>query len=229
MQVIPVIDIRHGAAVRAIAGSRADYRPLAGTSAPLDVARGLCARHPFRALYIADLDAIEGRPDNRENIAAIGEAFPQLSLWVDAGLRSGADLARWRALRNVVAVLGSESFEDADALAALRNDPAVALSLDFAQDGFLGAQQLLSHPELWPRQVIVMTLARVGVAQGPDLRRVAEIVAQSRGRRVYAAGGVRGIGDLERLREAGAAGALVATALHEGRLTSGDLARLGAK
>jgi phosphoribosylformimino-5-aminoimidazole carboxamide ribotide isomerase len=226
MQVIPVIDIRHGAAVRAIAGRRADYRPLAGASAPLDVARGLCALYPFRALYIADLDAIEGRSDNRENILAIGKAFPQLSLWVDAGLRSGADLAPWRALRNVVAALGSESFGDVDALAALRDDAHVALSLDFAQEGFLGAPRLLSHPELWPRHVIVMTLARVGVAEGPDFCRVAEIVAQSRGRRVYAAGGVRGMEDLERLKETGAAGALVASALHDGRLTPEDLARL---
>jgi phosphoribosylformimino-5-aminoimidazole carboxamide ribonucleotide (ProFAR) isomerase len=71
MEVIPVIDIRHGVVVRAVAGRRADYRPLAGMSAPIAVARRLCAVHPFRALYIADLDAIEGRPDNREIILAI--------------------------------------------------------------------------------------------------------------------------------------------------------------
>jgi phosphoribosylformimino-5-aminoimidazole carboxamide ribotide isomerase len=43
-------------------------------------------------------------------------------------------------------------------------------------------------------------------------------------RRLYAAGGVRGRHDLQVLRDAGIAGVLVASALHDGRLTSADLA-----
>ena len=41
--------------------------------------------------------------------------------------------------------------------------------------------------------------------------------------KLYAGGGVRGLDDLRRLRDAGCAGALVATALHEGRLTVADI------
>jgi phosphoribosylformimino-5-aminoimidazole carboxamide ribotide isomerase len=68
-----------------------------------------------------------------------------------------------------------------------------------------------------------MTLARVGAREGPDLSRVAEVVARAGARRVYAAGGVRDANDLEALRRSGAAGALVATALHAGTITAGDL------
>jgi phosphoribosylformimino-5-aminoimidazole carboxamide ribotide isomerase len=71
--------------------------------------------------------------------------------------------------------------------------------------------------------VIVMTLARVGSGTGPDVQRVAEIVERAGQRHVYAAGGVRDLDDVEALRTAGAAGVLLATALHSGKITAGDL------
>ena len=45
-------------------------------------------------------------------------------------------------------------------------------------------------------------------------------------RRLYAAGGVRGLADLTGLAQVGAAGALVATALHDGSLSAADIATL---
>jgi phosphoribosylformimino-5-aminoimidazole carboxamide ribotide isomerase len=107
----------------------------------------------------------------------------------------------------------------------LRSNPRVALSLDFREERFLGDRAMLEDARRWPQRVIVMTLARVGAGKGPDVSRLADIVSRAQGRRVYAAGGVRNAHDLDALEAAGAAGALVATALHEGRLTSDDLAR----
>jgi phosphoribosylformimino-5-aminoimidazole carboxamide ribotide isomerase len=40
---------------------------------------------------------------------------------------------------------------------------------------------------------------------------------------LFAGGGVRGIADLRKVAHIGCAGALVATALHEGRLTRDDV------
>jgi phosphoribosylformimino-5-aminoimidazole carboxamide ribotide isomerase len=71
--------------------------------------------------------------------------------------------------------------------------------------------------------VIVMALARVGAAAGPDLAGIAAARALGMDRRIYAAGGVRGPEDLRALRGAGAAGVLVASAIHDGRLRAGDL------
>jgi len=230
MHVVPVIDIRNGEVVRAIAGRRAEYAPiatpLATSSAPLDVVRGLLTLQCFPVLYIADLDAIERRGANRAAIDAIGDAFPNLRLWVDAGARDRADLERWLSLRNVEVVIGSESFETPDALRRMRDNARVILSLDFKGERFLGEPGLLRNTELWPRRVIVMTLSRVGAEVGPDVPRLADIVSRANGRRIYAAGGARGLDDLRRLRKAGAAGALVATALHDGRLSPRDLVEL---
>jgi uncharacterized protein related to proFAR isomerase len=48
---------------------------------------------------------------------------------------------------------------------------------------------------------------------------VVESASALPGAAIYAGGGVRDDGDLRTLESAGAAGALVATALHEGRIT----------
>jgi phosphoribosylformimino-5-aminoimidazole carboxamide ribotide isomerase len=50
------------------------------------------------------------------------------------------------------------------------------------------------------------------------------VQARAPNHRIFAAGGVRGIADLNRLTELGAAGALLASALHDGSLASKNLA-----
>ncbi len=116
-------------------------------------------------------------------------------------------------------------------LAALRRLPAdrYVLSLDFFGDRFAGPEELLADAACWPDRIIVMTLARVGSGAGPDLARVADIVARAGAGSVYAAGGVRDRADVEALREAGAAGVLVASALHAQKITAGDLKEIAGR
>jgi phosphoribosylformimino-5-aminoimidazole carboxamide ribotide isomerase len=67
--LIGVIDIRHGLAVHAIAGQRAQYQPARADGVPEGDALQLAARYlrlGVKSLYIADLDAIcEGLPNAR--------------------------------------------------------------------------------------------------------------------------------------------------------------------
>jgi phosphoribosylformimino-5-aminoimidazole carboxamide ribotide isomerase len=77
------------------------------------------------------------------------------------------------------------------------------------------------------RQLIVLDLARVGVGAGTGTEGLcARLAAAHPGVAVYAGGGVRGMNDLRRLREAGVRGALVSSALHDGTLSREDLAAL---
>jgi phosphoribosylformimino-5-aminoimidazole carboxamide ribotide isomerase len=228
MEIIPVIDLKGGVVVRARAGDRASYRPikttLSPTSNPVDVVSGLLALHPFGTLYVADLDAIMGRATQHDVVKAVSERFPALELWVDNGCSDRNAAERLLAdLETASLVLGSESQKDAALVSVLRDHARVLLSLDFRGDQFVGPPELLDAPLSWPNRIIVMTLARVGTNCGPDFSRYSRIRELSRGRRVYLAGGLRGRDDLAAVKASGAAGILVASALHDGRLAAEDL------
>jgi HisA/HisF family protein len=230
VQIIPVIDLVNGTVVRARAGDRDHYRPivtpLSPTSDPVDVAHGLLAIHPFDALYVADLDAITGRGDNTAALARLKARCPGLVLWVDSGV-AAADPAEARLGAGTDRlVLGSESQVDAALARRLAGHDRVVLSLDFRGDRFQGPADLLADTSCWPRRIIAMTLARVGSGGGPDLDRLDDVKRAAGARAVFAAGGVRDAADLAALAGRGIAGALVATCLHDGRLTGADIGAL---
>lgn len=232
MRIIPVLDLKDGQVVRAEQGRRDRYRPIItplSTSADIvAVAEGLRGLHPFPTFYIADLDAIEGRAPNCDALTSL-TALPGIEeLWVDAGLAEVASVAAALATPAICPVLGSESQRDAAVLRHFRDHPDLILSLDFFADGFRGPAELLDSPELWPNRVIVMTLAKVGSAAGPDFARLRQIKAMAGERMVIAAGGVRHEADLTELASLGIGAALVATSLHDGTLTPAQIAALGA-
>lgn len=232
MDVVPVIDLKGGQVVHARRGRRDDYRPietpLARSSAPVDVVAGLLAVHPFVRLYVADLDAIGGAGDHRETLRALAARFPGVELWVDGGIgttdAAGAWLNEpWLCGGRGGLVLGSESQTGTALLAALRSDQRAVLSLDFRAEGFQGPAAIWQTPALWPDRVIAMTLARVGGESGPDCELIAEVIRRRPGGQVYAAGGVRNVVDVQTLDRVGAAGVLVATAIHAGAFTAREL------
>ncbi|UKJ77471.1 histidine biosynthesis protein (plasmid) [Azospirillum brasilense] len=227
--VVPVIDLREGGVVHARRGDRGRYPSLRSSlcagNDPVAVVGGLLRLHPFRVVYAADLDAIQGTGGNRLALARLKAAFPDVGFWVDAGFRTADEVRGFVASGLGDAVLGSESLDGLAPLAALKADPVwdrVILSLDF-RDRFVGPPGLLESPDLWPQRIIVMTLARVGSGEGPDWGRLAEIGRTKPQASLFAAGGVRNGDDLRDLAGRGSAGALVATALHDGRLGGTEL------
>ncbi|KQT85228.1 HisA/HisF-related TIM barrel protein [Aurantimonas sp. Leaf443] len=222
MQIIPVLDLLGGLVVRGVMGDRANYRPietpLSPDAEPRNVAAGLQGLGPFPAFYLADLDAIAGRAPNEAAVLAVAAQCPQAEIWVDAGIRTARQALALLAEPGRVCVLGSETLAGRGEMEALAGRGDVVLSLDFRGDAFLGDSALLEDAGLWPGRIVVMTLAKVGSGAGPDLDKLTAVKARAGGRAVYAAGGVRGPGDVAALEAAGIAGALVASALHDGRL-----------
>lgn len=210
--------------VHARRGARDAYRPietpLAKSAAPLDVVAGLLALAPFRTLYVADLDAIAGIGGHVAEIDAIRRAHPQLDIWVDAGEADAASVRRRAGAGRGTSVVGTESLTG-EAAGVLAERPVI-LSLDSDAAGPRDPAAVHNQARLWPERVIVMTLARVGSGEGPDLDALRVVAERAGGLAVppalFAAGGVRGPADLAALAEAGVAGALVASALHDGRI-----------
>ncbi len=232
LPVIPVIDLLRGQVVRGVRGERSAYRPivsrLADGSAPRDVARGLLAAAPPPAgreavLYVADLDAIQGGTPQVAILRELLAAFPRVCLWLDAGF---AEPGAVRALRRelgasasrVRPVYGSESLASAAALDEVAQDPHAILSLDSRLASPLDPSGCWQRPDAWPHTVIVMTLDRVGAASGPDLATFTRLRALATDRVWIGAGGVRHADDLRAAAASGAAGWLVASALHDGTL-----------
>jgi phosphoribosylformimino-5-aminoimidazole carboxamide ribotide isomerase len=230
LAIVPVLDLKGGQVVHARAGDRARYQPIRSTlaagSEPRAVLDGLLSVAPFRRIYIADLDAIEGQGDHRRLVAALARRYADVAFWLDAGFAGAAEAAAALA-DGAVPVLGSESLRDeaalGEAVARLGKGNCV-LSLDYRGECFVGPAAIEISAASWPEHIIAMTLSRVGSGAGPDTARLAQVQRMAGARQLFAAGGVRDAGDLERLAAMGIAGALVASALHDGRLTAAGLA-----
>jgi phosphoribosylformimino-5-aminoimidazole carboxamide ribotide isomerase len=232
LQVIPVLDVAGGQVVWARGGERHAYRPivspLVAGSDPVVIARALLARCPpvpgrGPQLYVADLDALQGRAPGLAMLRGLLAIDPTLMLWLDAGLRSTADAQALKAAlgpegARLRPVYGSESLADAQVLADLAADPLAILSLDSRGQRPLDPAGVWSRPAAWPATLVVMTLDRVGSGDGPDLDTFTRLRARAPGRTWFGAGGVRDGADLHAAAAAGAAGWLVATALHQGHM-----------
>jgi phosphoribosylformimino-5-aminoimidazole carboxamide ribotide isomerase len=232
VRIIPVLDLKGGQVVRAAKGRRDQYRPivtpLSASADVVAVAEGLRTLYPFPTYYIADLDAIEGRQPNGAALARLRAMAQPPQLWVDAGFADSDRLSAALAEPSISPVLGTESQHDDALLRRFRDHPDLILSLDFFSDGFHGPTSFLDEPEFWPERVIVMTLAKVGAAAGPDFERLGEIRAKAGNREIIAAGGVRNEADIRALASLGIAAALVATSLHDGTLTPQQLTSFSA-
>jgi len=218
----------HGQVVQAVQGQRQHYRPiqsqLTDSHALLDVVAAILQVYAFDCLYIADLNAITGHASHLKLIKQAMLSFPALQWWVDAGFRNDKDLQPWldSGIRPIIA---SESMADLETYQSMRKMTAQAvLSLDFFQDGFHGPTDLLEHATLWTQPTILMSLPKVGANQGPDIEKMATIKRTLPNQQLYAAGGVRHMADIHALDQAGATGVLVASALHQKKITAADFA-----
>lgn len=250
MRVIGVVDLAAGRAVHARAGMRERYAPVrAVAGSPIELgdalalARAYVDRLGLTELYAADLDAIkaidiiQGTSQDAlvAAIAALGAP-----LWLDAGV-SSADRAR-RALglgaARVVAGLETlPSFEALKTICAAVGGERVAFSLDLRNGEPVVSPRAAQTDREMPAHlaaaraadagvgsVIVIDLARVGTGTGLDLALVARVREAVPGLTLVAGGGVRGLEDVARLADAGCDGALVASALHNGRLSAAEVA-----
>lgn len=249
MQIFPVLDLQAGLVVRGIAGRRSEYRPIVSPlvedARPLTVARAFEREFGLRELYLADLDAIAGASPAWGTYAELLESG--FDLWVDAGVSVAErcrELASFTAGSRTLAqiVIGLESLAAPgllDELLAIVGPRRLTFSLDLKNG------RPLTDSAAWPdepfavassvvaqgvQSLIVLDLADVGRNGGvrtADLcRRIRKLHPSAM---LVAGGGLRSAADLHALAQAGVQGVLVASALHDGRLTPADVQVCSAK
>jgi phosphoribosylformimino-5-aminoimidazole carboxamide ribotide isomerase len=238
--VIPVIDLKDGTAVHAVRGERERYRPLRSAlvddSDPVAITRAVREELGLDELYVADLDAIAGGPGNPELLAALAR---EAHVMVDAGTADANAVGGLFERGAARVIVGTETLSGVAALAQLRAalpDAPLVLSLDLRAGrvispdphlaGAYAAEALARLADTGFEEAIVLDLALVGSGEGPAVALMRELHARVPGLALLAGGGVRDANDLRALAEAGASGALVATALHGGALGAAELQTL---
>ncbi len=229
MLMIPVLDLHCGIVVHAKKGERQNYQAIiskiAPNSEPQSIIAAFLKLYPFKIIYIADLNAIQGQPSQHCLINELALQFRHCEFWLDAGVEAIKN--KQYTAHNIQLVLGAENAMPRKALEALiTNNPDLILSLDFNQQGLISNQYLLDTPSILPRKLIVMMLHRVGLAAGVDwqcLENIVAMLAMGQRHEIYAAGGIHDFKSLRQLKAMGIHGALLATALHDGSIGQDEL------
>ncbi|MFH1323582.1 MAG: HisA/HisF-related TIM barrel protein [Methanobacteriota archaeon] len=229
-RIIFVIDILRGAAVHAIRGERSKYQPLAGSkvcnsSVPLDIIQALSPRE----VYIADLDRLQHQGDNFELIEKISGKTRTMA---DIGAENMNDVEKCAKIADTV-ILGTETASfDLIEKAVVRFPGRINVSIDMknwkvlSKDRDMDVEPVelvkrLNDHEI--RDIIVLELTRVGTGAGIDEGFLKDIAAVS-SHNVLAGGGIKDMDNIEALKRIGISGALVATAVHSGKIPA-DLIR----
>jgi phosphoribosylformimino-5-aminoimidazole carboxamide ribotide isomerase len=241
MRLIGVVDLLAGRAVHARAGRRETYQPVGAISgSPIEpgnaaaLARVYIERFGLDGLYVADLDAIEGRRPqwtSVDTLASLGAP-----LWLDAGVSSleQAHAALGRGATRVI--VGLETLRSEAALADIcrhAGKERVVFSLDLrdgapmttipSMSGLDALSIATLAAEAGAGTLIVIDLARVGTGAGPDVGLVGRLCDAVPRVAVLAGGGIRDRDDIARLAGAGCDGVLLATALQNGRIGPDDV------
>ena len=233
MKIIPVIDYLNGKAVLAEKGNRKNYQPinskLCGHCDLFNVIESILSLAKFNVIYIADLDCIEKKQLNTSLWKDLLKSFPYIEFWFDFG----SLVSSWHQLMSNVTnarpIIGSESFADLYALSNaidIVKESHPILSIDIKDKKILGPRNLLEEFNLWPQDIIILSLDRVGSLEGPDINALTDCKAQFVNCNLYAGGGIRNIQDIQQLENLKYAGVLLAKSLHDGTLERKDLTQL---
>lgn len=230
MDLFPAIDLRGGKVVQLVQGDFARER-IHGDD-PVAVAEAfVAAGAPW--IHAVDLDAARtGEALNRHLIAAIAAAV-DVPVQAGGGVRT-LDAAAALADAGVArVVMGTAALDDPDLIAAVAARQRVALGLDvrgrevvirgWAEGSGVDWADALQRLAGSGAEAVVVTQIRVeGLMGGPDVEGLAQVLAATE-LDVVASGGVGSLADLLALDGVTAAGrhlagAIVGTAIYEGRL-----------
>ncbi|MEM2843697.1 MAG: HisA/HisF-related TIM barrel protein [Candidatus Bathyarchaeia archaeon] len=238
MKVIPAVDVKNGLVVWAKMGLREAYKPLESWLCPSSNLLALIKnlrREGFKEVYLADLDAISGKP---KNFKLYNELSSLTNLILDCGVESLNEIENCLNCGVFKVVLATEVMPSLDlAREALKKFGLnnIILSLDL-KNGFV-LSRLSDLSSLNPleclklfskigfKECLVIDVAKVGSFKGLDLNLLERI--KKEGFKVFAGGGVKSLEDLLSLKRIGVDGVLIASALHEKLISLNELKKYG--
>lgn len=246
-RVIPVIDLKGGMAVHAVGGRRDQYQPLRSiwqaSASPIAMLGELVAGLGIDCVYIADLDAIEGRRVDLELYGRLAEQG--VEIWLDAGVRGVGSIEPLLSpgATSLQFVVGLESVlgpVELGEIVGRAGEGRVIFSLDLDRGAprvprgaaWTSVEPLAIASQvagLGIRRLILLDLAQVGTGRGTGTETLLAQIRDAHSRLdVVIGGGIRGPDDVIALKALGAAAVLVGTAIHDGRIGREELVRIAA-
>ncbi len=228
MDILPAIDLIGGKCVRLVQGQY--DQQITYEDDPVKQA------HVFRgegatSLHIVDLDGAKaGKPINTEAIRNIIAAV-DLKVELGGGIRDEDSIKAMLDIGLEKLIVGTSAISDFEWFSemAAKFPHKLALGLDargskvsvsgWTQDSPQQLWDFAAKTSNLPLAAIVYTdITRDGMMAGPNLERTKALIDAVK-QPVIAAGGVTETADIIKLKELGAAGAIIGRALYEGKIT----------
>ncbi len=238
MEVIPVIDIMNKIAVHGKSGNRKTYQALQSILTtnfqPVDVAVDLERELGIKQLYIADLDAIEGKYCNNQLLSQLAAVFSG-QIMLDAGVTTRGHYENLIDMGIDIVVVGTETLSSLEQLEQVAewNSKNILISVD------LKGSQVVSRCEeltqwapitairflysLGLHRLLLLNLEAVGTGYGSSMELAKQALLEFPRASIYVGGGISKMEELLQLKAMGVVGALVGTALHRGLITRNNL------
>ena len=221
---IPVLDLKDGQAVSGKSGLRDTYQPLqtvfAPSSDPVEIAQGL-KLNGADELYIADLDLIENKGHNINEIKMVNTIIPVI---LDAGVKNAEGFSFFLdyAFKIIIPTETLESIDDLYEICNKYPKERIVISVDVKYNELLSKNLDLSIKEFKdilidvdPFQIILLDVSGVGTNKGYNEELLNEF--EDLKDKLIVAGGLNkdSITELEKI---GIKKVLLGTSLHSGEV-----------
>jgi phosphoribosyl isomerase A len=231
LQLLPAVDIAGGQAVQLVQGVAGSEKRFGD---PVEAALAWQAAGA-EWLHLVDLDAAFGRGDNRELLAAIVGRL-DIDVEMSGGIRDDDSLRAAMSTGCRRVNVGTAALEQpawcAEAIAEYGDRVAVGLDVrgrtlaarGWTREGGDLYDVLARLDAEGCARYVVTDVNKDGMLQGPNLQLLRDVCAAT-DRPVVASGGITELADLKALQALvphGVEGAIIGTALYEGRFTLED-------
>lgn len=231
--LLPAVDVASGQAVRLVQGKEGTETAY---GSPIEAAH-TWVNQGAEWIHLVDLDAAFGRGSNAGLLAeVVREVHGRVHVELSGGIRDDESLAKALATGCDRVNLGTAALEDPEWTATVikKHGERIAVGLDvrgttlsargWTQDGGDLWETLGRLDEAGCARYVVTDVNKDGMLEGPNLELLRNVCHQT-DRPVVASGGITELTDLEALMglvSEGVEGAIIGTALYEGRFALVD-------
>jgi len=225
MDIIPVMDLMSGMAVSGKSGQRDTYNPLktvySSSPDPVDIAISL-KREGAKRIYLADLDAIEGKGSNLDVVRRINHILPVMLDWGVKDFKS-FEFALDFADKIIIATETLKSMDELDNISKTFSKERIVVSVDI-KDGQILSKHLsftfedlkLKLEELKLKEIILLDISGVGTLKGFNRELLDEF--KEFGDSLILGGGITPE-EVYDLQKRGINKLLIGSALHSGKIS----------